>query len=121
MPRFPIPNSRREQLRRAEHERAPSAVFIVLVSRQMNYAGERLLPATRTYSYRQKVQRAFAAEFLSPFASVDEMLSGDYSEDTQNDIAEHFNVSPMTIRTQLVNRDRIDLEDAPDIAGRGAD
>ena len=92
-----------------------------VVGRQMDYSGERLFPATRTYSYRQKMQRAFAAEFLSPFASVDEMLNGDYSEDMQNDIAAHFNVSPMTIRTQLVNRGRIDLEDAPDIAGRGAD
>ncbi len=92
-----------------------------VLGRQMNYAGERLSPATRTHSYRQKMQRAFAAEFLSPFAKVDEMLNGDYSEDMQNDVAERFNVSPMTIQTQLVNRSRIDLEDAPDIAGRGAD
>ena len=92
-----------------------------VLSRRMNYAGERLFPATRTYSYRQKAQRAFAAEFLSPFAAVDEMLNGDYSEDMQNDAADRFNVSPMTIRTQLVNRGRIGLEEAPDIAGRGAD
>ena len=92
-----------------------------VVGRHMRYAGECLLPATRTYSYRQKVQRAFAAEFLGPFAKVDEMLNGDYSEEAQNGVAEYFKVSPMTIRTQLVNRGRIELEDAPDIAGRGAD
>ena len=80
---------------------------------------ERLFPATRAYSYRQKMQRAFAAELLSPFASVAEMLQGDYSEESQNAVAEHFNVSPMTIRTQLVNHRRIGREDAPDVAGRG--
>ena len=86
----------------------------------MGYAAERLFPATRAYSYRQKMQRAFAAEFLSPFDAVDDMLGGDYSEELQNDVAEHFNVSPMTIRTQLVNHGRIDRRDAPDIVGRGA-
>ena len=86
----------------------------------MGRPAERLFPATRTYSYRQRMQRAFAAELLSPFASVDEMLGGDYSEEKQNDAAEHFNVSPMTIRTQLVNNRRIDREEAPDIIGRGA-
>lgn len=92
-----------------------------VIGREMHYAGERLLPATRTYSYRQKMQRAFAAEFLGPFVEVDQMLNGDYSEEAQNSVAEYFNVSPMTIRTQLVNRGYIELEDAPDIAGRGAD
>lgn len=81
---------------------------------------ERLFPATRTYSHRQRIQRAFAAELLSPFAAVDEMSGGDYSEDKQNDVAERFIVSPMTIRTQLVNNGRVDREEAPDIISRGA-
>ena len=80
---------------------------------------EKLFPATRTYSYRQKMQRAFAAELLSPFACVDEMLEGDYSEERQNDVAEHFRVSPMTIQTQLLNRRRINQDEAPDIGARG--
>ena len=91
-----------------------------LLGDRMDRPAERLFPATRAYSYRQKMQRAFAAELLSPFAAVDEMSGGDYSEDRQNDVAEHFGVSPMTIRTQLVDHGRIDREDAPDIAGRGA-
>lgn len=80
---------------------------------------ETLFPATRTYSYRQRAQRAFAAELLSPFAAVDDMLADDLSEDRQTSVAKHFGVSPMTIRTQLVNHGRLDREDAPDIAGRG--
>ncbi len=91
-----------------------------MLSRQMNYANERLHPATRSYSYRQKAQRAFAAEFLSPFLSVDEMLGDDYSEEKQNEIAEHFKVSPWVIQAQLVNHGRIDREDAPEIVNRGS-
>lgn len=81
---------------------------------------ERLFPATRAYSYRQQAQRAFAAELLSPFGAVEDMLEGDYSEDKQTAAARRFDVSPMTIQTQLVNHGRLDRADAPDVAGRGA-
>ena len=90
-----------------------------LANVQMNRANENLYPATRSYSYRQKMQRAFAAELLSPFAAVDDMLGGDYSEERQDEVAEHFSVSPMTIQAQLVNHGRINQEDAPEIYGRG--
>lgn len=90
-----------------------------LLCSQVLQSADRLFPATRAYSYRQKMQRAFAAELLSPFASVDDMLRGDYSEEKQNDVAEHFKASPMTIRTQLVNHRRIDRDDAPDILSHG--
>jgi hypothetical protein len=70
----------------------------------------RLIPATRSYTYRQKLQRSFAAEFLSPFETVDEMLAGDYSMENQQEIAEHFDVSPMTVRTLLVNHKRIERD-----------
>ena len=81
--------------------------------------GETLFPATRTYSYRQKAQRAFAAELLSPFAAVDDMMAGDLSEDRQMEAARRFGVSPMTVRAQLVSHGRLDREDAPDIGTRG--
>ncbi len=91
-----------------------------LLGGPMGWAGEPLAPATRTYSYRQTVQRAFAAELLAPFVAVEEILAGDYdSEDRQNDAAERFAVSPWMIQTKLLNRGRIDRADAPDIAGRG--
>ena len=70
----------------------------------------RLFPATRSYTYRQKMQRAFAAEFLSPFETVDEMLAGDYSVESQKDVANHFQVSELTIRTLLVNHRRLERE-----------
>ncbi|WP_374622674.1 hypothetical protein [Pandoraea sp.] len=65
-------------------------------------------PATRSNTYRQKAQRAFAAELLSPFQVVDDMLDGDYSMENQQDVAHHFKVSSLTIRTLLANHDRID-------------
>ncbi len=86
-----------------------------LLHTQRSTPAEPLLPATRASSYRQKAQRAFAAEFLSPFAFVEDMLGGDYSEEKQNEVANHFDVSPMTIQTQLVNHRRISLDDAPNI------
>lgn len=77
----------------------------------------RLFPATQAYSYRQKAQRAFAVELLSPFEAVNEMLRNDDSEEKQADVAQHYEVSPMMIRTLLVNKVRIDLHEAPDIRG----
>lgn len=71
---------------------------------------DRLLPATRTYTYRQQLQRAFAAEFLSPFEAVEAALDGDHSDEKQQQVAEHFKVAPMTIRTQLVNHGMDDRE-----------
>jgi len=73
--------------------------------------GGKLFPATRAYTYRQKMQRSFAAEFLSPFDTVDEMLDGDYSTENQQDVAKHFEVSPLTIRTLLVNHGQLEREE----------
>lgn len=81
---------------------------------------EPLWPATDTFSYRQKMQRAFAAELLCPFAAVEEMTRSDDSEERQRGVAKHFDVSELMVRTQLVNHKRIDRENAPDIAARGA-
>ncbi len=73
--------------------------------------GGHLLPATRSYTYRQKMQRSFAAEFLCPFETVDQLLGDDYSVENQRDVAEYFQVSDLTIRTLLVNHGRIERED----------
>jgi hypothetical protein len=67
-----------------------------------------LFPATRAHTYRQKMQRSFAAELLSPFEAVDGMLAGDYSTETREEVAEHFHVSELTIRTLLVNHHRLE-------------
>ena len=67
---------------------------------------ERLLPATRTDSYRQKMQRAFAAELLCPIEYVDEIIGNDYSPEKQRKVAEKFNVSEQVVLDQLRNPDQ---------------
>ena len=73
-------------------------------------AYELLTPATRSYSYRQKAQRAFAAELLSPWESVNAMLDNDYSLENQEQVADHFAVSQMTISTLVANHEGIGRE-----------
>ena len=93
----------------------------IIGDRVLNSGTGRLFPATRAYTYRQKAQRLFAAEFLSPFDAVDEELSGDYSLESQQDVAQKFEVSDYTIQTLLVNHRRIDhdeLDDEFDLTSR---
>ena len=72
--------------------------------------GDPLTPATRSYSYRQKAQRAFAAELLSPWEPVKAMLDNDYSQENQEQVADHFAVSQMTINTLVANHEGIGRE-----------
>ena len=83
----------------------------LLGDRIANMAGDRLLPATRSYTYRQKLQRSFAAELLCPFEVLEDMLRGDHSAEAIDDAAYHFNVSERTVRTLLVNHGRLERED----------
>jgi len=64
------------------------------------------------------MQRAFAAEFLSPITGVQENPDGDFSEDSQHEAVEHFRVSPMAVHAQLVNHGVVDCEDVSDIMDR---
>ncbi len=75
-----------------------------------------ILPATRAYTFRQKVQRAFAAEFLSPFEAVEDMLKGDFSPEAVEEAAEHFAVSTVTIETLLLNHGLIERDSLADAA-----
>jgi len=86
----------------------------LLADRVAAPGGGRLRLATRAYTYRQQMQRAFAAELLSPFEAVEARLAGDYSTEAQDDAAAHFQVSPLTIRTLLVNHKRLDREELQD-------
>jgi hypothetical protein len=64
---------------------------------------ESWIPVTDAGTSRQKFQRAFAAEFLCPIASLTTFLSGDFSPTAIDDAAEHFAVSERAIVSQLVN------------------
>lgn len=82
-----------------------------LLGEHLMNTGKEFLPATRAYTYRQKAQRSFAAELLSPFGAIMEMLQGDYANENLGDVAERFQVSELTIRTQLVNHGILERED----------
>lgn len=66
---------------------------------------ERLIPATEAKTSRQQFLRAFAQEFLCPFEALKEHLQTDNPSDEQiDDAAQHFGVSPLMVRTILVNK-----------------
>ena len=75
---------------------------------------DRLRPATGAYTYRQKMQRAFAAELLCPVQSLVGFLEEDFSEDAREEAAERFGVSPLAVTWVLVNHDYLDRAEAGD-------
>jgi len=72
---------------------------------------ERLRPATKSKTSRQKFQRAFAQAFLCPIdALMDKVKTEEPDEDDIAKAAEYFNVSPLMIRTTLVNKGKLERE-----------
>ncbi|WPL15287.1 hypothetical protein Thiowin_00174 [Thiorhodovibrio winogradskyi] len=74
-------------------------------------AREPLLLATASHTYRQKFQRAFAAELLCPFAALEAMLAGDHSEEAREEAAHQFQVSEQAVTTLLVNHGRLPADE----------
>lgn len=64
---------------------------------------DRWLPETDAKTARQKMQRAFAAEFLCPIASLKYWLQGNYSSELIEEAGDYFGVSPLAIRSHLAN------------------
>ena len=72
---------------------------------------ERLLPATHAKTSRQKFQRSFAQEFLCPIdALLEKIQTAQPDEDDISEAAKHFHVSPLMIRTTLVNHGQLERE-----------
>lgn len=70
------------------------------------------LPVTDAKTIRQKLQRAFAVEFLCPIRALEGFLDGDLSEDRIEDAALHFGVSERAIRWHLKNAGDLTPESA---------
>lgn len=66
-------------------------------------ATDRWLPSTDLKTARQRVQRAFAAEFLCPIVELQAFLDGDLSDEAIEDASGYFDVSPLTVRSHLTN------------------
>ena len=75
---------------------------------------DRLRPATGAATYRQKTQRAFAAELLCPVETLLDVLADDFSEDARTTAAEQFGVSPLAVTAVLANNGFVDWEDVRD-------
>lgn len=75
----------------------------LLGDRLMSVGGDRLFPATKALTYRQKWQRAFAAELLCPFEALQDKLAGDLSDESIEGAAQYFEVSELAARMILVS------------------
>jgi hypothetical protein len=80
--------------------------------------GDRWLPVTDAATARQKVQRAFAAEFLCPIDSLRDHLGNEFSSEAFEDAAEYFGISEMAVKShlashRLIPRSLVDSEAMP--------
>lgn len=66
-------------------------------------AEDRWLMESDSNSARQKLQRAFAAEFLCPIDRLTEFLGGDFSNEAIDEAGMHFQVSSLAIQSHLAN------------------
>jgi hypothetical protein len=64
---------------------------------------DRWLPITDAATARQKLQRAFAAEFLCPIDSLRAYLGDEFLPEAFEDAAEHFGISEMAVKSHLAN------------------
>lgn len=65
--------------------------------------GQMLLRATLR-QYAERVERAFAAEFLAPAVGVAELLQQDFTDSAIEKLALHYGVSPRVIEHQVENQ-----------------
>lgn len=75
---------------------------------------DHLLPATRTSTARQKMQRAFAAELLLPWDDLAARIGEAPDDDAIEAAADEYQVSPLVVRTRLVAK-RVLPSDALDV------
>lgn len=65
--------------------------------------GEKVIISSECKTYFQKMQRAFAAEFLAPISEVATFVEKNVTSETIGRAATHFAVSPQTIAHSLAN------------------
>ena len=70
---------------------------------------DKLLPAAPIKTQRQKFQRAFAQEFLCPYEELASYLNTqEPGDDGIEDAARYFDVSPLLVKTTLVNKGQLE-------------
>lgn len=72
---------------------------------------ERLIPAAEAKTIQQQFQRAFAQEFLCPYdALMERVQTSNPSAEAIEEAADHFGVSPLAVKTTLINKGQMDRE-----------
>ncbi len=87
----------------------------LLADRLLVEDDEALRPATHGATFRQKVQRAFAAELLCPFNDLCDVLSGDYSPEAMERAARQYGVSPLLVRSHLASHGLVEMHEQDEI------
>ena len=78
---------------------------------EMNGETERLIPVAEAKTAQQQFQRAFAQEFLCPYgALVNRLQTERPAQEEIDDAADYFGVSPLLIKTTLVNNGELDRD-----------
>jgi hypothetical protein len=67
------------------------------------HSADRWHPLADTATARQKMQRAFAAEFLCPIESLKNYLGAEFLPESIENAADHFGISEVAIRSHLAN------------------
>ena len=83
----------------------------LLGDRLLSSTPERLTPATPVGTYRQQMQRAFAAELLCPIEALTAELCDDFSSESRQEAANKFQVSELAVRTTLINHRILDRDE----------
>lgn len=89
------PTSRRFDMARIVGDRVFSMANCV--------SAEPLSPATSSYSYRQKAQRSFAAEFLCPWHAIEDDFEEGFDDTDIERVAAQFQVSERVVENVLDN------------------
>ncbi len=87
----------------------------LLGDRVLAHSEDPLRPVTGASTYRQKMQRAFAAEFLCPVRSLVDFLAQDLSDESRDAAADHFGVSPLAVTHILENNELIGRDEVRDL------
>ncbi|ASK33654.1 hypothetical protein [Alloalcanivorax mobilis] len=91
-----IPRKKHPTARRFEYAR-------LLADCTSQRHGDGWLVSSDLGTFRQKYQRAFAAELLCPIEGAKAFMQGDYSESAIDDVAAHFDVSTTTVISLLAS------------------
>lgn len=69
------------------------------------------LPQTNRGTARQKLQRAFAAEFLMPIEEAVEQMEDNYTLERFEDVGDRYGVSSLAVRSHLANNGYLNPDD----------